>query len=73
MFGYHVCQAKHRLEEASGPSKDSTTTNLDLLDAETSLAQAQLAQVSAVYQCTLSSYQLDRATGMLPLGISNSR
>jgi outer membrane protein TolC len=51
----------------------SAATNLDLLDAETSLAQAQLAQLSAVYQYTLSRYQLDRVTGMLPVGTSNSR
>jgi outer membrane protein len=49
-----------------------TATNLDLLDAETSLSQAQLARVSSAYQYTLSRYSLDRATGMLPIGTSNS-
>ena len=38
-------------------------TNLDVLDAETQLAQARLALVQAEYNYTLGQYQLRRATG----------
>jgi outer membrane protein len=68
-----VQQASDAVRNARIQYEAGAATNLDLLDAETSLAQAQLAQLSAVYQYTLSRYQLDRATGMLPVGTSNSR
>jgi outer membrane protein len=63
-----VQQATDAVEKARVQYEAGAVTNLDLLDAETSLAQAQLAQLSAVYQYTLSRYSLDRATGMLPIG-----
>jgi outer membrane protein len=37
--------------------------NLDVLDAETQLAQARLARAQAMYNYTLGQYQLRRATG----------
>ncbi len=63
-----VQQALDAVRNARVQYEAGAATNLDLLDAETSVAQAQLAQLSAVYQYTLSRYSLDRATGMLPGG-----
>jgi outer membrane protein len=42
------------------------TTNLDLLDAETSLQQAGLLRLQALYACTASHYALARAVGAEP-------
>ncbi len=63
-----VQQATDAVRNARLQYEAGAATNLDLLDAETSLAQARLAQVSSMYQYTLSRYSLDRATGKLPVG-----
>lgn len=68
-----VQQAANAVRNARVQYEAGAATNLDLLDAETSLAQAQLAQLSAVYQYTLSRYSLDRATGMLPVGADTGK
>ncbi len=40
-----------------------TATNLDLLDAETALANAQLVHLRAIYELVINKYTLDRAVG----------
>ena len=67
-----VQQASDAVQRARVQYEAGAATNLDLLDAETSLAQAQLAQLSAAYQYTLSRNSLDRATGMLPIGTAGA-
>lgn len=58
-----VEQAKSAVEQARIRYQAGTITNLDLLDAETSLAQAELMQIQALYQFVVSRYELDQAVG----------
>ena len=58
-----VAQATDALERARGRYRYGVGQNLDVLDAETQLAQARLARAQAMYNYTLGQYQLRRATG----------
>ena len=58
-----VDQAKSAVEQARIRYQTGTVTNLDLLDAETSLSQAELMQIQALYQYVVSGYELDQAVG----------
>ena len=58
-----VAQASEALSKARDRYRYGVGQNLDVLDAETQLAQARLALVQAEYSYTLGQYQLRRATG----------
>jgi outer membrane protein len=58
-----VAQATEALTRAQGRYRYGVGENLDVLDAETQLAQARLARAQAMYNYTLGQYQLRRATG----------
>jgi outer membrane protein len=58
-----VNQATDALNRAQGRYRYGVGQNLDVLDAETQLAQARLARAQAMYNYTLGQYQLRRATG----------
>ncbi len=58
-----VEQAKSAVEQARVRYQAGTITNLDLLDAETSLSQAELMEIQALYQFVVSRYELDQAVG----------
>jgi outer membrane protein len=58
-----VAQATEALSKARDRYRYGVGQNLDVLDAETQLAQARLALVQAEYSYTLGQYQLRRATG----------
>ena len=58
-----ISQATEALTRAKARYRYDVGTNLDVLDAETSLAQARLARLQAIYNYTLGQYQLKRATG----------
>lgn len=58
-----VEQAKSAVGQARLRYQSGTVTNLDLLDAETSLSQIELIQIQALYQFVVSRYELDQAIG----------
>ena len=58
-----VAQATDALEKARARYRYGVGQNLDVLDAETQLAQSRLARAQAMYNYTLGQYQLRRATG----------
>ncbi|MDO7873291.1 TolC family protein [Hymenobacter sp. ASUV-10] len=58
-----VRQATEALTKAKSRYSNGVGSNLDVLDAETQLAQSRLARAQAVYNYTLGQYQLRRATG----------
>lgn len=58
-----IAQATDALTRAKARYRYDVGTNLDVLDAETSLAQARLARLQAIYNYTLGQYQLKRAIG----------
>ncbi|MDF7814423.1 TolC family protein [Hymenobacter sp. YC55] len=58
-----IAQATDALTRAKARYRYDVGTNLDVLDAETSLAQARLARLQAIYNYTLGQYQLKRAVG----------
>ncbi len=58
-----VAQATEALSKAQARYRYGVGANLDVLDAETQLAQARLAKAQATYNYTLGQYQLKRATG----------
>ncbi|GAA3944953.1 TolC family protein [Hymenobacter algoricola] len=58
-----IAQATDALTRAKARYRYDVGPNLDVLDAETSLAQARLARLQAIYNYTLGQYQLKRATG----------
>lgn len=55
--------AKETVQRAIARYNSGVGTNLDLLDAETSLAQARLFYLQYLYRSILSSYQLKKAVG----------
>jgi len=55
--------AKETVQRAIARYNNGVGTNLDLLDAETSLAQARLFYLQDLYRSILSSYQLKKAVG----------
>lgn len=58
-----VAEADKALAMARTRYAAGVITNLDLLDAETTLSQAKLIRLRASYDYTVSRYALDRATG----------
>ncbi len=58
-----VAQATDALTRAEGRYRYGVGQNLDVLDAETQLAQSRLARAQAMYNYTLGQFQLRRATG----------
>ncbi|MFA6542311.1 MAG: TolC family protein [Bacteroidota bacterium] len=60
---FTIEQAQKALAIARIRYTAGTITNLDLLDAETSLAEAQFQKVQALYTEVLSSVELDQASG----------
>ena len=58
-----IAQATDALTRAQARYRYGVGANLDVLDAETQLAQARLARAQAMYNYTLGQYQLKRATG----------
>jgi outer membrane protein TolC len=58
-----INQATDAFTRAQSRYRYGVGSNLDVLDAETSLAQARLARLQAIYNYTLGQYQLKRATG----------
>jgi outer membrane protein len=58
-----VSQATEALTKAKSRYANGVGSNLDVLDAETQLAQSRLARAQAIYNYTLGQYQLRRATG----------
>ncbi|MBW7888028.1 MAG: TolC family protein [Bacteroidetes bacterium] len=60
---FNIEQAKKALEIARIRYNAGTVTNLDLLDAETSLTEAQFQEAQALYNVVISSYELKQAAG----------
>ncbi|MFD1467997.1 TolC family protein [Hymenobacter caeli] len=58
-----VAQATDALTKARDRYRYGVGANLDVLDAETQLAQSRLSLAQAMYSYTLGQYQLKRATG----------
>ena len=58
-----VRQAEEALKMAEVRYEAGVITNLDLLDAQTSVSQARLALIGARYGYVISKYALDQATG----------
>ncbi len=58
-----VQQAATALNLAKIRYEAGTVTNLDLLDAETALAQARLERLQALYNFVMGRYELDQAIG----------
>ncbi len=58
-----VQQAQKAVEMARVRYTTGVITNLDLLDAETTLSQAKLIRLRALYDYTVSLNELDQATG----------
>jgi|WetSurMetagenome_2_1015567.scaffolds.fasta_scaffold07587_4 outer membrane protein len=61
-----VRQAEAALSRAEAQYEAGVATNLDLLDVQTALAQAKLIRLRSIYEYTISSNALDRATGKRP-------
>ena len=58
-----VEQAKMAVERAEISYRDGVITNLDLIDAETSLSEAELQFVQVLYHNVLNSYEVYQAVG----------
>lgn len=58
-----VEQAKQAVQRAEASYENGVITNLDLLDAETSLAEAELLHLRVVYQNVVNTYALKEAVG----------
>jgi len=58
-----VAQAEQAVSIAEARYSAGVATNLDLLDAETSLANARLIRLRALYELVISQYALDKAVG----------
>ena len=61
-----VAQAIQAVEIATSRYASGAVTNLDLIDSETALAQAELLHLEALYHFVLSRYTLEKAVGELP-------
>ncbi len=55
--------AEQTVQRAESRYNSGVGTNLDLLDAETSLAEARFFYLQDLYKSTLSAYQLKKAVG----------
>ncbi|SNC77286.1 Outer membrane protein TolC [Hymenobacter gelipurpurascens] len=58
-----ITQASDALTRAKARYRYGVGSNLDVLDAETQLAQSRLSRLQSIYNYTLGQYQLRRATG----------
>ncbi len=58
-----VDQAKQAVQRAEIRYRDGVITNLDLIDAETSLSEAELQYVQVLYKNVLNSYEVYQAIG----------
>ena len=58
-----ITLAQDALTRAQARQRAQVGANIDVLDAETALAQARLAQLQATYGYLLGQYQLKRAVG----------
>lgn len=58
-----VQQAESAVSMAKGRYAAGTVTNLDLLDAETALAQAKLMRLESLYRYVIGRYELEQAIG----------
>ena len=58
-----IGQATEALTRAKARYRYGVGNNLDVLDAETQLAQSRLSRLQAIYNYTIGQYQLRRATG----------
>jgi outer membrane protein TolC len=58
-----IGQATDALTRAKSRYRYGVGNNLDVLDAETQLAQSRLSRLQSIYNYTLGQYQLRRATG----------
>jgi outer membrane protein TolC len=58
-----VKQAKDAVARAEVQYKAGVITNLDLLDAETALSEAELQYIQVIYNNIVNSYSLDKAVG----------
>ena len=58
-----VKYAEASIQRANIQYRNGVTTNLDLLDAENSLAQARLQFLQAVYEAIISNYNLKKSAG----------
>ncbi|QOW11843.1 TolC family protein [Kaistella flava (ex Peng et al. 2021)] len=59
-----VEQARRATEIAQKKYKNGLLTNLDLLDFENSLAEAEINQLNVIFAYTLNSFQLKKAMGI---------
>jgi outer membrane protein TolC len=60
-----VTQAKQAVEIAASKYESGVITNLDLIDSETALTQAELMHLEALHHYVLSRYALEKAVGGL--------
>jgi outer membrane protein len=60
-----VRQARQAIDMASVRYESGVVTNLDLIDAQTALAQAELFHLQALYHYVLSRYSLDKSIGAI--------
>jgi outer membrane protein len=60
-----VRQAKQAIDMATVRYESGVVTNLDLIDAQTALAQAELFHLQALYHYVLSRYALDKSIGAI--------
>ncbi len=58
-----VEQAKQAVQRAEISYRDGVITNLDLIDAETSLSEAELQYIRILYNNVLNAYEVDQAVG----------
>jgi len=61
-----VTQAEEAVATAKARYEAGVATNLDVLDAQTSLSNARLARLGAHYEYVTSRYALEKATGARP-------
>ena len=64
----NIEQAKKAMAFAQARYQAGTVTNLDLLDTEDALAEAEFAKLRALYQFVLSKLTLQRAIGNSIIG-----
>ena len=57
-------QAHEAVAIARTRYETGSSTNLDLLDAETAESEAKLMNLEAMYRLVISKYELDRAVGV---------
>ncbi|MDP4197711.1 MAG: TolC family protein, partial [Bacteroidota bacterium] len=58
-----VEHAKKALQRAELQYRDGIISNLDLLDVQTGLTEAQLSELQIAYRNLVSFYQLKKAVG----------